>query len=1067
MPGKPARPIFSAIGATQASAREQILALGPNVYPGLSPSVGDVLVWNGTAWIPTSGIVPGQGLSGGIIFRPGGTPSNGVVTTETALQNAVSAFAGPTTVLFDDSVSSPIHLTQPWSVSYGMRWVGKHIGSTTNLVLDDGFVLTGPGGLLGISYIGDGLSVRAQGISGPVPLSLNSAVDVLEVDWQSRIFSAGVSPLIQVEAGNRLILLLRGRVGDGTNPVVSFASASQMTCFVDQFGQVESSSLLGGFVNASVDFGIVSTVLGGVSTSNPDFSGTTTTTLLADSEYQSYDDLLVNPPLNASNVQDAIDAIKGFLITGGGSNAIWRGAGAPIAPGVYNTWASLYAWIQAAPGSKRVYLDSTFGPLEVDSGLWVFTGPVEFVGSPTGPRTEIVLNESSFRNAFRWSRLKFTQLNTVGVPFGTASDTIEFDDCEVDLSGGGQPFIRTLTATMDVTFNHMEVYPTTQLMFDMQPSAPACTIRLLNGSSVNLNSFSSAVGTTLTVVQDTTSTYLTQFFVFGTLIRQLANPPYIAGDPSDWTGSAPDSVFEALDRLAVEGGGSASAFYNDGDVEPSFEILSRSSVPVDTNQLALDAVKVILLPQGPFEIYVSAINGSDSNDGLTPSTPLATLIEAETRLPDTITRTTTIHVGRADLVNSASYAPPTFRPRRLLASLVISGDGASQTGSAGDRFVTLIPPFVGGAGTNEFQVVTSGLTPNSLKGRTVRVLTGMGQHAHRTIASNTATTIVPLRKFEGTPVPGDSFEVVGSAIRIGIPDVANSGEFTLVNGNGSPETTPSTRGETPRFVMMNFRPVPLSPVGAVGFSVRNSNVVLLGWDQESTTTIQIRNEGSSILFGLNGVDATRPIGYYIPSPSFWSGGYTALLGWGAAFCGADASSALQTFNGGVVDGYLISDRGISIRENVTYNIRGGRFITQNATVPCTISNTARGFIISEASLPTSFESATTVTCGLRVLDNAKAGVAFVSFNVPTSGASAIRAEMNGVIEWAGGFTNIAVGGYGMLAAWGGSIYGSAVFSGISGSLGEGSVDNHSGISLSTGLLLSGDMAIGSGRIMRY
>lgn len=499
---------------------------------------------------------------------------------------------------------------------------------------------------------------------------------------------------------------------------------------------------------------------------------------------------------------------------------------------------------------------------------------------------------------------------------------------------------------------------------------------------------------------------------------------------------------------------------------------------VDNVQAAIDTLKSVVFGRSnPTHLYVSAINGDDNNSGTTPFSPLATLVEAERRLPPSITIETVIHIGRADLDGIATYELPTFRERKLYANLRIVGDGAGQPGEDGEPFTVLIAETASEAGTSQTQIVTTGLTPGALEGRTIRIKSGASQFATRTIASNTATTIVPARKFEGTgpPVAGDTFEVLETTIRYGIPDVANGGEHVLVINNGSPDTSASNRVLSPGFYLVNFRPVALSPTGACGFCIRGSNVIVLGLDQESTTTIQIRNEGSSLLFGFNSVDATRTIGVWDVSFDGYgdtgfpgTGNQTSLLGWGAGFCGANSSSSGQSFGGGMVDGFIVSDRGLVFRDAANFYLRGGRSVTLNTTVPLTITNGSRGFVIAESVLPYDFESLLTPTAAVRVQDNGKLGCAYMRFNVPTAGASALRAEQGGVIELNTGYTCTAVGGYGILSAWGGQVYGvGAVFAGLTGTLGDASVDNHSACAIISGLVSSGDMAVGSGRIVRY
>lgn len=549
MPGPP-RSFFAAIGATQESARAQILALGPDSLEASAPNVGDVLSWDGTSWVPVAGV--GIGVSGGLIFRPGGTPGIGVVVAEADLQLAVAAYPGPATILFDDSITSPIHLTLPWTVSYGMRWIGKRLGSPTVVQMDDGFVLNGPSGRLGVTGIGNSLVLVSEGDLGPTPLSMSAVSDEFCIDGGSSLSSEGALPTVAIANGSTLSVVSQGSLGNGVNPVFGFVANSILSLRVEGFAVVTTGILRGSEVSAVAGFSIASANVVSVSVTNPDFAGTVTLTLGGQSEYLGYDDSVVSPTLGADNVQEAIDALKPIATGAGGSSAIWRGDGAPTAPGIFNTWADLFAWIQSAPGSKRVFLDSTYGPLEVPEGVWIATPPVEFVGSPTGSRTVLTLNEARFQNVWKWTRINFLVLNTLNVPFGGASGTMEFEDCAVDLSGGAQPFIRTVTSALDVTFRNMPVFPTTQLMFDMQPSAPACTVRIFDGTTVALNSFGTAVGTTLTLVQDATSVYTTQAFIFGTLIRQVEPSVYIPGNSSDWTFPGPTTVSEALDRLAAK-----------------------------------------------------------------------------------------------------------------------------------------------------------------------------------------------------------------------------------------------------------------------------------------------------------------------------------------------------------------------------------------------------------------------------------------------------------------------------------------------------------------------------------
>ena len=69
---------------------------------------------------------------------------------------------------------------------------------------------------------------------------------------------------------------------------------------------------------------------------------------------------------------------------------------------------------------------------------------------------------------------------------------------------------------------------------------------------------------------------------------------------------------------------------------------------------------------GPMDLYVNQATGDDANDGLSAATALATLTEAETRIPLFLVESThrvIVHIA------SGTYAPPICRPRILNANI--------------------------------------------------------------------------------------------------------------------------------------------------------------------------------------------------------------------------------------------------------------------------------------------------------------------------------------------------------------------------------------------------------------
>lgn len=167
----------------------------------------------------------------------------------------------------------------------------------------------------------------------------------------------------------------------------------------------------------------------------------------------------------------------------------------------------------------------------------------------------------------------------------------------------------------------------------------------------------------------------------------------------------------------------------------------------------------------PLDLYISDINGSDSNDGLSPGAALKTFEPIDVRVPSEIRHLTKIHVGRH---GGAGYAfPALFRERLLGQRLYFVGDGAGQLGE--DGFTQLFPgsgfaTALAGSGSNA--VVTTGLVANDLRRKTIIMETGAAAKDRRSIRNNTTTDIVPARPFSVAVAPGDAFRVVESAVKI-------------------------------------------------------------------------------------------------------------------------------------------------------------------------------------------------------------------------------------------------------------------------------------------------------------
>lgn len=475
--------------------------------------------------------------------------------------------------------------------------------------------------------------------------------------------------------------------------------------------------------------------------------------------------------------------------------------------------------------------------------------------------------------------------------------------------------------------------------------------------------------------------------------------------------------------------------------------------------------------------YVSGVNGQDTNDGRSPFRALASLTRLEELLPNEITTTTVVHIGPAGLTGER-YAAPSFRARKLSRSLILIGDGASQEGGAGLAYNTLVTATLQ-AGTTTTSIVGPGgfeaWTVNGFVGKTAYITAGGGVAQPRTISANTDSILTPTFPITGAD-SGATLQIFEPSVVLDIPDTGNAGEHTLVRGCGVPSTDASiVIGNSPALYFINMG-LTGTPTGTYGMAIQGSRVVFVGVEYNGATTMQIRVDGSNLICGLDAADATVGIALLIEGQqlSISPGLIFSGVGWGFSSIGATFTSSSHSFSGGKVDGFLVSARGFVFREDNTFYLRGGlaSIPLGNSRSPLTIRNGARGFLIAQTSaLPILVSGPSTSGLdigGISVLDNAKVGISGVSISVPTSGVSGIWCVRGGMAEIASSpiVGTGGIGGYGLCVGWGGiATIPTSVGWVLTGTLGEMSVDNHSGFPAAL-LTSSGKMARGPGLIER-
>jgi hypothetical protein len=161
----------------------------------------------------------------------------------------------------------------------------------------------------------------------------------------------------------------------------------------------------------------------------------------------------------------------------------------------------------------------------------------------------------------------------------------------------------------------------------------------------------------------------------------------------------------------------------------------------------------------PLDIYVAS-TGSDTNDGLSPATPVLTMAGAYSKIvTPNLAAPVRIHV--ADFSTSPApcvWSPiPDYLAHNDAGQIIIIGDGAGQAGQNGFAVLT---EGASGAGTSAAEVHGTFGSPNSFQGYAVQFTTGAAAGQRRLIRDNTATVLIPTALFDPAPAPGDHFQVI-------------------------------------------------------------------------------------------------------------------------------------------------------------------------------------------------------------------------------------------------------------------------------------------------------------------
>lgn len=352
------RKIFSAIGATQQSARDAIAAIGPGAIGGSAPLPNQVLTWNGSAYVPMAGGgAPPPGAGGTqFIFKPSGPadPTENVYDDWATLCGVIAALPQGALpgITFAESFVIP---------SAGMPVNGwfMGLGIWRSIVLATGaIVVTVPDGVYLDMWggISDGLIVEV------FPTTIDGCINWsgFPLGGVPRVFQVGRGGCLR-NSGTKAAILTPG---GGTYVVFAtqaptFAAFPSVAPFVrgnaDGTDVVIASQSFSTFYGSLPDNWVIGLGLliyqSGVDSKTPSTPGWAGTILPLDS---------VQAVLNPLAVRGAR---KVLIYTSGVIN--------PNETDTYNDWATLYQIYTLLPEPKEIALKQVGNTqLHVPSGIW-------------------------------------------------------------------------------------------------------------------------------------------------------------------------------------------------------------------------------------------------------------------------------------------------------------------------------------------------------------------------------------------------------------------------------------------------------------------------------------------------------------------------------------------------------------------------------------------------------------------------------------------------------------------------------------------------------------------------
>lgn len=271
-----------------------------------------------------------------------------------------------------------------------------------------------------------------------------------------------------------------------------------------------------------------------------------------------------------------------LLLSGGGAaqqSFVFRpGAVAPLPDGVYNDWATLYAAAIQAPGPITIYFDNTLvdpAPIIIPAGNWDFprwdvtlAGAIafSFIQVALSPETTLngVANIDNFLAIFSSNALGPVITAPPTTPGGTPAVLVLGRGAQI-FTFGAAPFVEIPTdGFYAIGMLNQAAFSTANIVsvLDGTLGVTALLMFCQDGATVPFDSIRSTGVNTLTQFIFAAASKMVDFTgqpnflgsIFTDLFDSAGNIQYLEGNLADWSGTAPGTVANALDRLAAHVG---------------------------------------------------------------------------------------------------------------------------------------------------------------------------------------------------------------------------------------------------------------------------------------------------------------------------------------------------------------------------------------------------------------------------------------------------------------------------------------------------------------------------------